>query len=169
MLERRPYPFTAHMQANPTELKVVGELWMLLEASLLAQAKTLVRDLAKEAGADPKPLWDKVRKELHITALEVPELPEPPFCSYQLRDGVIAQKCLKPVLLGHSLCAAHCGRLSPSVPLNQFLPKVVRYQNEADPGDIYFQRVGGSPIVYTADLKPIGILHDSKIIKFEVG
>ena len=130
-----------------SELRVASELWTLLESSLLAQAKLLVRDLAKEANADPRQLWDKVKGDLILQAVELPEYPEPSFCSYQLRDGPIAQKCLKPVLLGHALCAAHCGRLSPSVPLNQFLPKVIRYQNEADPGDIYFQRVGGTNVV----------------------
>ncbi len=151
-----------------SELRVASELWTLLESSLLAQAKLLVRDLAKEANADPRQLWEKVKADLVLQAVELPEYPEPTFCSYQLRDGPIAQKCLKPVLLGHTLCPAHCGRLSPAVPLSQFLPKVIRYQNESDPGDIYFQRVGGSNVVYTSDLKSAGILHDSKLIRFDI-
>lgn len=150
------------------DLRVVGELWTLLESSLLAQAKQLVRDLAREEGVDAKPLWDKVKKDLTISAIELPSPVEPQFCPYQLRDGTIAEKCLHPVLLGHTYCPLHCGRLSPNVPLNQFLPKVVRYQNEMDPGDIYFKRLGGgaSNIVYSRELAPLGLLHESKLIRF---
>jgi hypothetical protein len=153
---------------SQTELRVVSELWTMLESSLLAQAKHLVRDLAAEEGVDPKQLWEKVKQTCKVTALELPEPLEPTFCPYQLREGVIAEKCLRPVLLGHSYCPTHCGRLSPSVPLNQFLPKVKRLQNEADPGDIYFQRLqgSGSTLVYSRDLTPVGVYHESKIIRF---
>lgn len=151
-----------------TTFPVVAELWSLFEASLLAQSKHLVRDLAKEQGVDPKPLWDRVRREIQITAIELPEPVEPMYCMYQLRDSSIAQKCLQPVLLGHSYCPQHCGRMSPAVPLNQFLPKVQRYQNESDPGDIYFKKVGGSNILYSCDLKPKAYLHDGKAIVFHI-
>jgi hypothetical protein len=154
-----------------SSVPVVYELWSLLEASLLAQAKHLVRDIAQEQGADPKALWDRVRREVKLTPLELPDPVESTYCSYQLRDGVIAQKCLQPVLLGHTTCPQHSGRLSPAVPLNQFLPKVVRIQNEADPGDVYFQKVGtasNSNILYSSELKPVGILHEGKAIVFHV-
>ena len=156
--------------SESTQLPVVYELWSLLEASLLAQAKHLVRDIAHEQGADPKALWDRVRREVKLQPLELPDPVEPSYCSYQLRNGVIAQKCLQPVLLGHSVCPQHCGRLSPAVPLNQFLPKVTRLQNEADPGDVYFQKAGNSNsnLLYSVDLKPVGILHDGKAIVFDI-
>ena len=155
---------------SQTQIPVVYELWAALEASLLAQSKQLVRDIAQKEGANPKDLWARVSKEISFTPLELPEPVEPTFCSYQLRTSPIAQKCLRPVLLGHTYCSEHCERLSPSIPLHQYLPKVIRYQNDCDPGEIFFKKestANTSNVVYSADLKPVGILHDSKLICFE--
>jgi hypothetical protein len=153
-----------------SHVPVVYELWSAFEASLLAQAKQLARDIARAEGADPKPLLQAISKEIKLQAIELPEPIEPTFCSYQLRDSTVAKKCLKPVLLGHTLCAEHAERRSPAVPLSKFLPKVTRFQSETDPNDIYFQKVSAasptSPLVFSEHLKPVGILHDSKIIRF---
>ena len=150
---------------QPASVPVVHELWSLFEASLLAQGKQLVRDIAREQGVDPLPLWKLVSKEVRLQSIELPDSYEPSFCSYQYREGTIAKKCLRPVIVGHTQCPSHVPSQQYTIPLSTFLPIVQRYQSVADPNTLYFKKEA-SDILYTNEMKPVGLLHENTAFHF---
>jgi hypothetical protein len=98
---------------------VIGEIWNIFEQSLMVQGKKLATDIAKHQGADPKVLWDEIRKKIKVGILDI-EIPENPVsCQYidTSRTGVIVERCRVPCLLGHSACPEHMNKVSENIPL----------------------------------------------------
>jgi hypothetical protein len=89
---------------------VVGEVWSMLEASLMAQARKLTEDLAAYQKTDFKPLWAKVKPQIKVNLLDI-DLPDPPtsYCSHPLSmsEGAIKLRCRAPCMLGYNACPAH--------------------------------------------------------------
>jgi hypothetical protein len=89
---------------------VVGEVWSMLEASLMAQARKLTEDLASYQKTDFKPLWAKVKPQIKVNLLDI-DLPDPPttYCSHPLSmsEGAIKLRCRAPCMLGYNACPAH--------------------------------------------------------------
>jgi hypothetical protein len=98
---------------------VIGEIWNIFEQSLMVQGKKLANDIAKHQGADPKLLWDEIRKKIKVGILDI-EIPETPVtCQYidTHRAGVVVERCRVPCLLGYSSCPEHIHKVAENIPL----------------------------------------------------
>lgn len=139
---------------------VVAEIWTLFEATLQAQAKRLVEDIAKHQKQDPKELWAKIKPQIRIGLLDV-DVPEKWTCIYLLgnTDTAVRTRCRAPCLLGFDACHKHIG-LTTSEPQNE---KVVRVFDHE--GNIYF--IDGQGIARDKNASAKGYLEEGVLYVFE--
>jgi len=99
---------SAHQQTmDSTKYPVVSEIWSMLEATLLTQAKRLTEDIAKSHNKNPKELWSQIKGQINIGLFEVDI--EPKLCSHALnnREGAVRLRCRDPCALGFDACPLH--------------------------------------------------------------
>jgi hypothetical protein len=142
---------------------VVAEVWSILEATLMAQARKLTEDLAKYQKADPKQLWQKVKEQVKVGLVDI-DLPDSTqvYCSHQLpaTDGAIRLRCRSPCLLGYTACPAHV-----NTPLTQSATTYERVDRIWDfQGRTYFVDKHG--IARDRNGRPKGIVKEEVLFEF---
>ena len=120
------------MESN--RLAIPRLLWDSLEASLLAEAKHLTKEIAKTLGQPESELWREVSREKFSAYLV--DMMEPTNEIYQCRSystsGRVQKPCKQPVIFGTRLCPEHTCR--PIERVNTALPqmRVLKYYDEDD-------------------------------------
>jgi hypothetical protein len=139
---------------------VVGEIWNLFEATLNVQAKKLVEDIAKKQGADPKELWNIVRKQIKIAPCDI-DLPDSSshLCPFYtgIPDGCVYTRCRTPCLLGFDRCPSHINKQEPKEKSENPVKRIIDFENKT-----YFVDENG--VAYDKAENPVGTVNEDNIL-----
>jgi hypothetical protein len=113
-------------------------LWESLEAVMMAHAKKLAKDVAKQLRQPEQPLLQAIQKEripLYLVEMTDPT-DEEFYCKAMDTTKSIAHICRKPVLYGSLYCPEHSVHPQKGSSLFEQLPKLHRFITEE--GEIYY-------------------------------
>ena len=107
-------------------------IWDSLEASIQAESRRLVRDIAQSLGKPEAELWNQVKNDkisAYFVDMEDPTNEKFQCEAYDL-DGLVQRKCCRPVVFGTKACAhhTHTQHLKPDTSLPKF--KTIKYEND---------------------------------------
>jgi hypothetical protein len=143
---------------------VVEEIWSVFEATLLAQSKKLVEDIAKKQQSDPKELWNKVRQKIKLGQIES-DLPDPipQLCPFYTgnADGCFIVRCRKACLLGFDRCPEHIHKPVQPEKSENPVRRIYDFQNKT-----YFVDQHG--IAFDKMENPVGTVEDDELKLFEI-
>jgi len=91
-----------------------------LRQAILAEAKRLVKDIAKTLGKPEAPLWKEVSKETaNFFLIEQPDPTNDTYeCrAYEIQEGLY-KVCRRPVIYGTCLCPTHAPEVIKKPPAN---------------------------------------------------
>lgn len=111
------------MNRNTSELPVPTFIWDSLMATMKAQSRRLVDDIAKTLGQDPVPLWKEISKQqFGIYTVDLTEPTNETFqCQSYYHCGKIEKPCKRPVIFGKKFCGEHCSnpQIRPTITLQK--------------------------------------------------
>jgi hypothetical protein len=154
------------MTTEPKRFPIQSYIWESLEATLKAESRRLIRDIAKTLGKDETELIHHIGTP-NISAYFV-DMTEPTgerfeCTSYSLK-GPIQRPCRRPVIYGTTKCAAHTHihqRPSSSLPIYRNL----KYYDEDDSEEkIVYLNPATNDILDKDTLKTIGTWNPEKMI-----
>jgi hypothetical protein len=121
------------MTAEPTRFPVQSYIWESLEATLKAESRRLIRDIAKTLGKDETELARHIglpNFSAYFVDMTEPTGEKFECTSYSLK-GPIQKPCRRPVIFGTTKCAAHTHiQQRPSAALPVY--RLLKYYDEDD-------------------------------------
>ena len=125
------------MESNTSQLPVPSFIWDSLMATMKAQSRRLVDDIAKTLGQEPGPLWKEVSKQqFGVYLVDMNEPTNEVFqCQSYCVCGQVERPCKKPVVFGKKYCSEHLQKpqIRPTITLQKL--RLIKYYDE-ETGDV---------------------------------
>jgi hypothetical protein len=139
-----------------TRFPVPSYLWISLEATLQAESRKLVKEIAAALGQNEAALWKEVSKEklsAYLVDMTDPTDERLQCIGYTL-DGIVQKPCASPVVFGKKTCPHHTNTVIKKP--DSSLPKYRRLKYFDEEEKICYVNASTNDVVDCETLTQIG-------------